>query len=82
MTFEPKTSFESVRRCTYAASRSFKNSKSKADLKLLAFFASLFLCFSTLVFFILLDYVELNHGYGAEHLFAASQPHGGKIQMA
>ena len=32
MTFEPKTSFEYVRRCTYAASRSFKNSKSKADL--------------------------------------------------
>ena len=30
MTFEPKTSFESVRRCTFAASRSFKNSKSKA----------------------------------------------------
>ena len=33
MTFEPKTSFESVRRCTYAASRSFKNSKSKATFK-------------------------------------------------
>ena len=33
MTFEPKTSFEPVRRCTYAASRSFKNSKSKATFK-------------------------------------------------
>ena len=33
MTFEPKTSFEPVRRCTYAASRSFKNSKSKAPFK-------------------------------------------------
>ena len=32
--FESKTSFESVRRCTYAASRSFKNSKSKADLEI------------------------------------------------